>query len=466
MIWLFIALITAAVVGALLLPLFRAVSARNSRQKQEITIFADQLAELQREVAAGLVTADAASATKLEIERRILASGERDRRGDGTATTETAASARMVAVVLVASLTPLAAFAIYLATGAPNEASHPYIAANDSSAKATMAAGEMMELVAKLAAKLEQEPRNIEGWKLLARSYGTLERPADAAAAFGRAYELDPSDHRLAADYAEALVQAAEGEVPPQAQELLTSANQSDPSAPKPRFYLAIAKAQAGQPRDALAMLKSLEQDSPEGAPWLAAVRERIKAIAKDAGIDPTTIASQSVAPIAEPAGPSAEDVQAAQSMTPEQQQEMIRGMVEGLAKRLEANPNDLEGWKRLGQSYFVLNEPVRARDAYARAVALAPTDRKLLAEYAGTVLAAPELLPELPAESVTALRAALEQQPEDGAALWLLGFAAMGDGNNDEARQLWSKLLAQFAPGSAEYKAVETQIAKLPSAE
>jgi cytochrome c-type biogenesis protein CcmH len=56
--------------------------------------------------------------------------------------------------------------------------------------------------------------------------------------------------------------------------------------------------------------------------------------------------------------------------MTPEQQQEMIRGMVEGLAKRLEANPNDLEGWKRLGQSYFVLNEPVRARDAYARAVA------------------------------------------------------------------------------------------------
>jgi cytochrome c-type biogenesis protein CcmH len=111
------------------------------------------------------------------------------------------------------------------------------------------------------------------------------------------------------------------------------------------------------------------------------------------------------VAPIAPPAGPSTEDVQAAQSMTPEQQQEMIRGMVEGLAKRLEANPNDLEGWKRLGQSYFVLNEPVRARDAYARAVALAPTDLNLLAAYAGAVLAAPEPRPELPAESITALR-------------------------------------------------------------
>jgi cytochrome c-type biogenesis protein CcmH len=463
MIWLLIALITAAVIGALLLPLFRELSAQNSRQRQEITIFADQLAELEREVAAGLVSAEAAAATKIEIERRILASGERTDRKPASAT---AASARMIAVVLVASLAPLAAFAIYFATGAPNEPSHPYIAAKDSSADTTMAAGEMTDLVAKLAAKLEQEPQNIEGWKLLARSYGALERPADAAAAYGRAYELDPNDHGLTADYAEALVQAADGKVPPQAQELLARANQGDPSAPKPRFYLAIAKAQAGQPRDALAMLKSLQRDSPEGAPWLAAVQERIDAIAKDASIDHAEIESQSVAPIAQPAGPSAEDVQAAQSMTPEQQQEMIRGMVEGLAKRLEANPNDLDGWKRLGQSYFVLKEPVKARDAYARAVALTPADLNLLAEYAGTVLAAPEPLPELPAESITALRAALEQQPEDSAALWLLGFTAIKDGNNGEARRLWSKLLTQFAPGSGEYKAVEAQIAKLPSAQ
>jgi cytochrome c-type biogenesis protein CcmH len=466
MIWLFIALITAAVIGALLLPLFREVSTRASRQKQEITIFADQLAELQREVAAGLVSAEAAAATRLEIERRILASGERDATADGKPASATAASARMFAVILVASLAPLAAFAIYLATGTPNEPSHPYIAANDSSADSAMAAGEMTDLVAKLAARLEQEPQNIEGWKLLARSYGTLQRPADAAAAYGRAYELDPKDLGLAADYAEALVQAADGKVPPEAMPLLASANQGDRSAPKPRFYLAIAKAQAGQPRDALAMLKSLQLDSPDGAPWLAAVQERIDAIAKEAGIDPATIESQSVAQIERPAGPSAEDVQAAQSMTPEQQQQMIRGMVEGLAKRLEANPNDLEGWKRLGQSYFVLNEPVRARDAYARAVALAPTDRNLLAEYAGTVLAAPEPVPELPAESIAALRAALEQQPADGAALWLLGFTAMKDGKNEEARQLWSKLLTQFAPDSGEYKAIETQIAKLPSAQ
>src|SRR5512134_2430340 len=114
MIWLFIALITAAVIGALLLPLFRELSAQNSRQRQEITIFADQLAELEREVATGLVSAEAAAATRIEIERRILASGERTNRTPASAT---GASARMIAVFLVASLAPLAAFAIYLATG-------------------------------------------------------------------------------------------------------------------------------------------------------------------------------------------------------------------------------------------------------------------------------------------------------------------------------------------------------------
>jgi cytochrome c-type biogenesis protein CcmH len=80
----------------------------------------------------------------------------------------------------------------------------------------------------KLAAKLEQEPQNIEGWKLLARSYGAMERLADAAAAYSRAYELDPGDHGVAADYAEA-VQAADGKAAASAA-TFDERNQADPS--------------------------------------------------------------------------------------------------------------------------------------------------------------------------------------------------------------------------------------------
>jgi cytochrome c-type biogenesis protein CcmH len=460
MIWLLLALITTAVIGLLLLPLFRQSIRGADRQRRELAIYSDQLAELQREASAGLISAEAATAARVEIERRILASGENPD-GGSTAAEPAAAASRMAAVVIVASLAPLAAFAIYLATGAPNEPSYPYSADADSGADAATTA-EMTVLVEKLAAHLAQAPNNVEGWKLLAQSYGALQRPADAAAAYGRALDLAPADMEVAADYGEALTQTAGGTVPPKAGELFAQANKADPVAPKPRFYLALAKAQTGQPREALLLLKSLEIDSPAGAPWLPSVRERIAAIAKESGIDAGAIEAKSVAPIAAPAGPSAEDVEAAEAMTPEQQQEMIRGMVDRLAKRLEAEPNDLEGWKRLGQSYFVLNEPVRARDAYARAVALAPADIDLLAEYAGTLLAAPDGAAGLPAESIAALRAALEKEPANGAAMWLLGFAAAKEGRKEEAERLWSQLLAQFAPGSAEYEAVKVQIDRL----
>jgi cytochrome c-type biogenesis protein CcmH/NrfG len=96
--------------------------------------------------------------------------------------------------------------------------------------------------------------------------------------------------------------------------------------------------------------------------------------------------------------------------------------------------------------------------------VALAPQDTNLLAEFAGTVLAAPDPNPQLPAESIAALQALLQAKPDDGAALWLLGFDALKNGDTAGAREFWTKLLTQFAPGSGEYQAVESQIAKLPA--
>ena len=124
MIWLFLAIITIAVVAVLLLPLFRRGVHAEARLQREIAIYRDQLAELEREVAAGLIATEAAAATKLEIERKILASVDR---GNLAPPPHPAAapSARMAAVVLVASLAPLAAFAIYFATGVPTEPAHP-----------------------------------------------------------------------------------------------------------------------------------------------------------------------------------------------------------------------------------------------------------------------------------------------------------------------------------------------------
>jgi cytochrome c-type biogenesis protein CcmH len=301
----------------------------------------------------------------------------------------------------------------------------------------------MTALVDQLAQRLKQEPNSLEGWALLARSYRALHRNGEAAQAYERAYTLSGNDVRYAGDYAEALMLAADGQVMPNARTLFEQVKKTDASEPRARFYLGLAKAQAGQPREALAMWRSLEVDSPPDAPWLPAVRDMIASVATEAGIDPLRCRRRHGAHQQTP-GPTTDDVAAAQSMSPPEQQRRIRDMVEGLAQRLAAQPDDLEGWKRLGQSYVVLNEPAKAQQAYARAVALAPTDMELLADYADATLAAPGPA-ESPAASVEALRQVLKTDASNAAALWLVGLADPKP-TTPEAAALW-RLLYRLQP-------------------
>jgi cytochrome c-type biogenesis protein CcmH len=99
----------------------------------------------------------------------------------------------------------------------------------------------------------------------------------------------------------------------------------------------------------------------------LALVRQRIEQTAREAGIAPPAAVAPNVA------GPSAADVEAAQAMTPEERQAMIRAMVERLATRLEANPDDAEGWQRLAKAYRVLGETQKAEEAASRAALAKP---------------------------------------------------------------------------------------------
>jgi cytochrome c-type biogenesis protein CcmH len=460
-IWLALAAITFCVLVALLAPLFRHHRGSPSRTTRELAIYRDQLSELQREAEAGRIPAMEAKAAETQIQRKMLAAAESvDPAEAGAAAPHT--PSRGVALVVVAAVLPIGALAAYLSVGSPTEPSHPFDPVRAAAhAQAEARAREMAALVDKLAKRLEQEPDNLQGWLILAQSYTAMQRNAEAAEAYRRAYELSGKDATYAADYGEALVAAAEATVTPEAKALFEQALKADPSEPRARFYLGLAKAQAGQAREAIAMWRSLEIDSPADAQWLPAVREMIRRVGADAGIDPQSVPATSQAPIAQAPGPTAEDIAAAQSMTPDQQQQMIRDMVGGLAQRLEANPNDLEGWKRLGRSYLVLNEPDRAKEAYGRAVALAPTDVALLGDYANSTLLAPGAA-ALPPESVDALRDVLKTDEFNPTALWLLGLAEADAGNKQEATKLWERLLPQLQSGTPAYQSVQARLEAL----
>ena len=66
--------------------------------------------------------------------------------------------------------------------------------------------------------------------------------------------------------------------------------------------------------------------------------------------------------------GPTAADVEAASQMDDVDRDAFIRSMVERLATRLEAEPDDIDGWMRLGRAYRVLGETDLALNAYSRA--------------------------------------------------------------------------------------------------
>lgn len=199
-------------------------------------------------------------------------------------------------------------------------------------------------------------------------------------------------------------------------------------------------------------------RDSPADAPWVPSVRQHLTEAAQRLGLDPKTAIPEPQQPAAQASSPAA----AIASLPPDEQAKAIRGMVEGLAARLEQSPDDLQGWVRLARARGVLGDTAAAVDAYARAVALAPDNTDLLRVYAGALLAAGRSK-EVPPVLEAGLPRMLAADPKDLVALWFLGVAAQKAGQPEEARQAWSEMRDQFPEGSPERAAIKQRISQLP---
>ena len=119
-------------------------------------------------------------------------------------------------------------------------------------------------------------------------------------------------------------------------------------------------------------MWLALAAETPADAPWRADLVTMIRQAADRLGVAVASIPSAPARDARDaPAGPTAEEMAAAAGMTPRDRMEMIRGMVEGLVARLERDPGDLEGWRRLARSYRVLGEDEKAARAARRVAVL-----------------------------------------------------------------------------------------------
>jgi cytochrome c-type biogenesis protein CcmH len=138
--------------------------------------------------------------------------------------------------------------------------------------------------------------------------------------------------------------------------------------------------------------------------------------------------------------------------------QQQIEASVASLAKRLEQNPNDFDGWIMLANSYTSLERYSDAGNAYEKAVALKPNDADLLAEYAFVLAMGNDR--KLEGRPTELIERALKIDPENPKALQLGGGAAYEAKNYDLAIKYWEKLLGKVPAESDLGQMVSQRIA------
>ena len=354
--WFVFALMTSAAVFAVLWPLGR--GPRATASGSETVVYTDQLAEIDRDLTAGMIAKPDAEAARVEISRRLLAAA------DGIRTTPSHISVkvrRAVSIIALAGVPALAA-ALYLPLGSPRLPDFPL-----ADRRSTPSVNEPMDrLVAQVEGHLEKNPTDGRGWTVLAPVLVKLERYDDAVRAYRNSITYAGETAERRADLGEAMTGVANGVVTADAKTEFERAAALDADNPKAAYFLGLAAEQDGRGADAATIWRAMLAKGTPDAPWRPAVQQALARVG-GAAIGGTTMP-----------GPSQEAVAAASGMTETDRNTMIRGMVAGLATKLKADGSDVEGWLRLMRAYMVLGERDLARTAEtdARAALAGNADR------------------------------------------------------------------------------------------
>jgi len=347
MFWLMLALMTGVSICAVIWPL--AQSRRAVRSGSDVEVYRDQLDELERDLKAGSIGQSEAGAARVEIARRLLGAADAAKAEAAEEIPATTSSYRHAALAMVLLLLPLGTVSLYLQLGSPQLASE-YSVASSSSDQQTA----IESMVAKVEAHLQKNPKDGRGWEVLAPVYLKLGRYSDSARAWRSTLSLLGETADRQANLGEALVAEANGVVTDEANNAFVRAVTLDKTTVSARYYLGAAAEQDGKREEAARIWRELIGEAPEGAPWVGDVRTALARVEGSQGESSR--------------GPTAEQMAAAMSQSPDQQTAMIRGMVDGLAARLKQDGSDLDGWVRLIRSYKVLGESDKAQAAVSDA--------------------------------------------------------------------------------------------------
>lgn len=380
--WIISALLTVVVAVLLLAPLLRA-SARATRYDEgEAAVYRDQLRELERDKAEGLISAEDADYARAEIGRRLLAIANRDKSGEGDEQHDDVAPAGAPVArrrytwsqAFILLCLPVIGLAGYLEIGSPGTPDAPL------EARIADPGDDVDLLIAKVERHLATAPEDGNGWNVLAPVYFRIGRYDDAELAYRNAIRILGPDAERMSGLGETIVVRNDGIVTDDAQMAFQAALKIEPNNPRADFYLALALEQSGRRAEALAAFQNIAKASPPTAPWMPLVNQHIAAnsagvpLANAPAATAEAPAQQNANPAA-PGNPTAEDIANAQAMSDADRSEMIRGMVASLDARLKEDPNNFEGWMRLVRSYAMLDDKERAEAALQEGLKTFPAE-------------------------------------------------------------------------------------------
>ncbi|MGD9295143.1 MAG: c-type cytochrome biogenesis protein CcmI [Roseobacter sp.] len=363
----------------------------------DLRVYRDQLREVDKDLARGVLDEADADRVRAEISRRILAA-DAALNAEAVAADARKGAPLVIGLVLGAVLVGGSLW-LYWTIGAPGygdfaledrialaeeaRANRPGQQEAEDSLPAYVAPPDISPdyaaLVERLRETVANRPDDLQGHILLAQNEANLGNFRAAARAQARVVALR-GENATADDYtnyADMLVIAAGGYVSPEAEAALTQALSLDASNGTARYYIGLMLAQTGRPDRAFRVWDQLLREGPEDAPWIAPILAQIEDLSLRAGVN---YQPPDIGPGRDgPRGPTADDIEAAQEMSPAERMDMIRNMVQGLSDRLATEGGPVEDWAQLITALGVLGQTGDARAIYENAVEVFAGDTRAL---------------------------------------------------------------------------------------
>ena len=402
--------VIAILVGAVLV---RAATRANALESADLRdramrVYRDQLAEVDRDLARGVLGESEAERLRLEISRRIL---DLDRDTAHATTVQTPRALRPIMLGVIA-VTIAGSAAVYMGVGAAGYPDMPLVQRHADAAEARRTRPGQAELeerfkaafpdpeqfegrdtlepmVAQLRDALVNRPDDVVGYGLLAQNEARLGNYTAAIAAQVRVVEVkgDAVEAQDLSFLLDLMVLATGGLVSPEAEAVIERALRLDPADKIALYYLGRMYAQTGRPDLTFRVWRRLHELSAGDDPWMTEIRSALPELAEISGEPRWTLPP--LPATAGTRGPTAADVEAAQDMAPEDRMAMIESMVDGLMARLANDGGTAQDWAQLLRALTVLDRRDQAQAILqeARTVfAARPDDLALINDMARNV--------------------------------------------------------------------------------